>query len=271
MNQGKFLSKNVLITGGASGIGEASAKKFAEEGANVLIADINQEKSQQVVNEIRKTKGECSFFSADISKENDVNNLISNMQERYGKVDVLFNNAGTILPKNLEDIETMEWKKLMDINLTSMFLCTKAALSDLKERQGKIVNMGSMNGLVGQQNNPAYSASKGAIVALTKSLAMDYAPFNVRINAICPAGVLTPLIEEWFDQQSDPSQMRYSSDFSHMLGRTASPEEISDLVLFLASEEASFITGQAIPIEGGATLGYGAGPKPEWKMFDYSN
>jgi len=268
MKRGRFFNKNILITGGASGIGESTAKKFAREGANVLIADIDVEKAQQVVENIKSEGGECSFYKTNISQEKEVNNLINKMHDIYGSIDTLFNNAGTIFPGKLEDINTSEWKNLMDINLTSMFLCIKYALSDLKENKGTIINMGSMNGLVGQQNNPAYSASKGAIIAMTKSLAVDFAPYNIRINAVCPAGVMTPLIEEWFNQQENPSQMQQASDLSHMLGRTAYPEEISNVVLFLASQESSFITGQAIPVEGGATLGYGSGPKPEWKRFN---
>lgn len=267
MRENRFNGKVAIVTGGASGIGEVTAKQFAEEGAKVVIVDINEQKANKVMKEILDNGGESCFIQSDITDEEKVKELVSAVRDTYGTIDILFNNAGTILPRRVEDIDVEEWRNLIDTNLTSMFLCIKYALPDLKTNQGKIINMGSMNGVVGQQNNPAYSASKGAIISMTRSLALDLAPFNVRVNAVSPAGVMTPLIEEWFNEQPDPEQMRHASDLSHMLGRTAEPEEIANVVLFLASAESSFITGQAIPVEGGATLGYGSGPKPEWRAF----
>jgi NAD(P)-dependent dehydrogenase (short-subunit alcohol dehydrogenase family) len=259
-----------IITGGASGIGESAARLFAREGAKVVIADLNDERIRTVVDEIRIGGGEASGIRCDVSREADVKELIQRTVETYGKLDILFNNAGTILPKSLEEVEEEEWDRLFAVNVKSMYLTIKHAIPYLKETQGRIVNMGSMTGIMGQQNNASYCATKGAVHALTKALALDYAPYGVRVNAICPAGVNTPLLERWIAKQKDPVQARQNQDRSHMLGRTASPEEIAQVALFLVSNESSFVTGNVMPVEGGATLGYAAGPKPEWNFVEVS-
>lgn len=264
----RLAGKVAVITGGGSGIGRSASKLFAKEGAQVAVVDVDLHHAKETVTEIVKDGGDATLLQTDVSSKDDVLSMVDKVHSCYGEIDILFNNAGTILPGAIEDIEEESWQRLLDVNLTSMFLCMKYFSQDLKRNKGKVVNMSSMNGLVGQQNNPAYSATKGAIVALTRSLAVDFSPYGVRVNAICPAGVMTPLIEKWFSQQPDPEQMQKASDLSHLLGRTALPEEIANLALYLSSEESSFITGQAIPIEGGATLGYGAGPKAEWETIN---
>jgi meso-butanediol dehydrogenase/(S,S)-butanediol dehydrogenase/diacetyl reductase len=266
--KGEFLlrleNKVAIITGGASGIGAATALLFAQTGAKVIIADINEKKIQSFVDEL-VGKGLWAYgVKCDVSIESEVCRLIETALEKCGKVDILFNNAGVILPKTLEIIEGDEWDRLFQINVKSIYLTTKYAISHLKETKGSIINMASMTGVVGQQFNAAYSASKGAVIALTKALAIDYAPFQVRINSISPAGVRTPLFETWLGLQADPEKASLAQDQSHMLGRTATSEEIAKVVLFLASDDASFVTGENIVTDGGATLGYAAGPKPEW-------
>jgi meso-butanediol dehydrogenase / (S,S)-butanediol dehydrogenase / diacetyl reductase len=264
----RLHDKAVIITGGASGIGAASALLFAEQGAKVIIADINEEKIEQFVNELLE-KGYWAYgVHCDVSNEAQVKRLIDRTVQQCGKIDVLFNNAGTILPKTLEEIEGQEWDRLFQINVKSIFHTTKHAVSYLKQTKGSIINMASMTGVVGQQNNAAYSSTKGAIIALTKALAIDYAPFGVRINSISPAGVRTPLLETWLELQDDPQQASQAQDQSHMLGRTATSEEIARVALFLASDDSSFVTGENIVTDGGATLGYAAGPKPEWSRVN---
>lgn len=257
-------NKAVIITGGASGIGAASALLFAEEGAKVVIADVNEENINTFV-EALGDKGFSAYgIKCDVSDESEVKALIQLTVEKYGKVDVIFNNAGTILPKALVEVEEDEWDRLFQVNVKSMFLTAKFAIPYLKETKGSIINMASMTGVVGQQNNAAYSATKGAVIALTKAMALDYAPFQVRINSISPAGVRTPLLETWLELQEDPAKASETQDRSHMLGRTATSLEIAKVALFLASDDSSFITGENIVTDGGATLGYAAGPKPEW-------
>ncbi|WP_284285460.1 SDR family NAD(P)-dependent oxidoreductase [Alicyclobacillus fastidiosus] len=203
----------------------------------------------------------------DVSRKDSVLKMVDAVLSQYGRMDVLFNNAGIIMPNFIEDIDEADWHRVVSVNLTGVFLCIKYSLPELRKVRGKIINMGSMNGLVGQTKNPAYSATKGGVIAMTRSLAIDLAPSGVRVNAICPAGVVTPLLEKWFSLQPYPEEMRRNSDLSHMVGRTATADEIAKVALFLANDDSSFITGQAIQVEGGATLGYGSGPKPEWNNF----
>lgn len=264
---GKLENEVAIVTGGGSGIGAAAAKRFAMEGAAVIVADLNLRAAHSVVADIEAAGGRASAVLANVSNKDDVIKMVASTISEYGRLDVLFNNAGIILPKFIEDIEDAEWQNILAINLTGVFLCVKHSLSELRKTRGKIINMGSMNGLVGQTKNAAYSATKGAVIAMTRSLAIDLAPEGIRVNAVCPAGVITPLFEKWLALHSNPDAMRRASDLSHMLGRTASAEEIASVILFLASSDSSFVTGQAIQVEGGASLGYGSGPKPEWSNF----
>lgn len=260
----RLKGQTAIITGAGSGIGRASAIAFASEGAKVVVVDVDRTSAESTVNEIQRHSGQAVAQVCDVSKSHDVRNAIETAVQTYGKIDILFNNAGIILPKPIEDIEEQEWDRLFEVNLKGMFLFIKYGLDELRKTKGKIINTGSMTGLAGQKKNPAYSATKGAVAALTRSLAIDLAPEGIRVNSFCPAGVLTPLLENWFSQHPDPQAIRKSQDLSHMLGRTATAEEIASVALFLASDEASFITGQSIPVEGGATIGYGVGPKAEW-------
>jgi meso-butanediol dehydrogenase / (S,S)-butanediol dehydrogenase / diacetyl reductase len=257
-----------IITGGASGIGEATSRLFALQEAIVVIADLSADRTEALVDELKKQGGQAIGVCCDVSQETQVRQLIEKTIDTFGKLDILFNNAGTILPKAIDQVQEEEWDRLFAINVKSMFYTIKHSLDYLKQTKGRIVNMGSMTGVMGQRNNPAYSATKGAVHALTKALALDYAPYGVRINAICPAGVNTPLLERWISQQSDPKKARQNQDRSHMLGWTASADEIAQVALFLASNESSFVTGVIMPVEGGATLGYAAGPKPEWNYVN---
>ncbi|WP_051348737.1 SDR family NAD(P)-dependent oxidoreductase [Peribacillus kribbensis] len=260
----RLQAKAAVITGGGSGIGAAAAEVFAREGAKVVIADLNEEKLSQTVEDLL-SKGFWAYgINCDVSSEEDVEKLILQTVQKCGKLDVIFNNAGTILPKPLEQVDGDEWDRLFQINVKSMYLTTKFAISHLKKNKGAIINMASMTGVVGQQYNAAYSATKGAIIALTKTMAIDYAPYGVRVNCISPAGVRTPLLDTWLKQQENPVKASEAQDRSHMLGRTADSEEIARVALFLASEDASFVTGENIVCDGGAALGYAAGPKPEW-------
>ncbi|MCY0899262.1 MAG: SDR family NAD(P)-dependent oxidoreductase [Firmicutes bacterium] len=262
----EFAHQIVIVTGAASGIGRETAFLFAERGASVVVVDLRQPAVEVTAAEIVHSGGSAWGAACDVSNPESVRALMEQVVDREGGINVLVNNAGMIMPGFIEDISDDDWRRVVDVNLSSVFYTSKYAMPELKKRRGAIVNMASMNGLVGQMKNPAYSATKGGVIALTRSVAIDAAPFGVRVNAVCPAGVLTPLLEDWFNQQPNPTIMREYTDLSHMLGRTATPREIAELILFLASDRASFITGQAIPIEGGATLGYGVGPKAEWTV-----
>ncbi|GGE40691.1 3-oxoacyl-ACP reductase [Pullulanibacillus camelliae] len=260
-----------IITGGAGGIGAASAQLFAAEGAKVVVTDINEAQIETVIQAIHSQGQQAFGFPCDVTEASQVEALVERTIERFGRLDILFNNAGRILPRLIEHISEDEWDQLFQVNVKSMFLTIKQALPHLKQTKGRIINMASMTGVSGQRENPAYSATKGAVIALTKALAIDSAPYGVRVNAICPAGVSTPLMEKWLNQLPNPEQARVEQDRSHMLGYTASPTEIARVALFLASEFSSFVTGDAVTVDGGATLGYGAGAKPEWQFVKQVN
>ncbi|WP_026961469.1 SDR family NAD(P)-dependent oxidoreductase [Alicyclobacillus herbarius] len=261
----RLANKVAVITGAGSGIGQAAAVQFAKEGAKVMVVDLRADAAKETVAKIKESGGVAHSVVCDVSRAKDVKRVIDETLAAFGRIDILFNNAGIVLPKFIEEIEEDEWDHLFAVNVKGYFLFIKYALPYIRATKGSIINMGSMTGLAGQKRNPAYSATKGAVAALTRSLAIDLAPEGIRVNSICPAGVLTPLLEKWFAEQDNPEEFRRGQDLSHMLGRTARPEEIASVAVFLASEEASFITGQSIPVEGGATIGYGVGPKAEWQ------
>ncbi|CAM4385894.1 NAD(P)-dependent dehydrogenase (short-subunit alcohol dehydrogenase family) [Paenibacillus endophyticus] len=258
----RFKEKVVLVTGGGSGIGEVSAQLFAAEGAHVIVADRNGAEGQRSADELCKRypalKGlpRAVAMETDVSRETDVEVLLAQTVQLYGKLDVLFNNAAVICSRPLEEIDERMFDQLYAVNVKGVYLMIKHAIPHLRRSKGSVVNMSSLNGLVGQRQNPIYAASKGAVIALTKSLALDYAQDGVRVNCVCPAGVMTPLLDEWTRQQPNPAEAVQSLNAMHPLGRPATSEEVAQAVLFLASEQAAFITGVALPVEGGASLGY---------------
>ncbi|WP_152397608.1 SDR family NAD(P)-dependent oxidoreductase [Paenibacillus cellulositrophicus] len=247
-----------IITGGGSGIGEVAAERFAEEGASVIIVDIEEASGRRVAESISSKPGRRRAYAikADVSSEQDVQRAVAEVEDRLGRIDILFNNAATILPKALEEVTVDEWTRVININLKSVFLMIKTCIPALRKSQGNIVNMASLNGLIGQKQNAVYASTKGAIVALTKALALDYAPDGVRVNCLCPAGVMTPLLEKWRLEQDDPEETTRLLNNMHPLGRPADSEEIADAALFLASRGSRFVTGVALPVDGGASLGY---------------
>lgn len=248
--------KTAIVTGGGSGIGEAIARLYAEQVANVVISDWNEKEGAQLAEDLTNVGYNVIAVKVDVSKEEEVLSLIQKTLHKFGRIDVLVNNAAVILPKYLEEIHVEDFDRLISINLKSVFLMIKHSISELKKTQGSIVNMASLNGLVGQKMNPLYAATKGGVIAMTKSLALDYAPDGVRINCICPAGVSTPLLQQWILQQDDPSATVEILNHMHALGRPAVTEEIAQVALFLASSQSGFITGVALPVDGGASLGY---------------
>lgn len=254
----RFEGKVAIVTGGGSGIGEVSAERFAAEGASVVIADWNEEAGRRVADRLNGAYGSgCAIaVRTDVSREEEARNVVERTLRAYGRLDILFNNAAVILPKPLAAIAAEEFDRVIAVNLKGVFLMTKHAAPELQRTRGAIVNMASLNGLVGQRQNPVYAASKGAIIAMSKSLALDFAASGVRVNCVCPAGVMTPLLEEWTLRQDDPAATVQALNDMHPLGRPASAEEVAQAVLYLASAESSFVTGVALPVDGGAMLGY---------------
>lgn len=244
----------VFLTGGASGIGLECAKAYVSEGARVVIADLNRLAAEEAAHGIGS---ECIAVPCDVASGESVEKAVHATKAHFGKVDAVHNNAGIAAPsKSLEVTSEEEWDRLMNVNLKSLFWTTRAALPFLKETRGAILNTASLVGLIGQSLHAAYTATKGGMIALTKSMALDYAPFGIRVNAICPAGVWTPTLERWCAEQPHPDTIRAYLDDIHPLGQCPQGDVIADAAVFLLSEKARFLTGCILPVSGGAELGY---------------
>jgi meso-butanediol dehydrogenase / (S,S)-butanediol dehydrogenase / diacetyl reductase len=246
--------KVVLITGAASGIGRECAIACVRDGAQVMIADVNAAQAEETAHSL----GECAMACVcDVADGPAVERAVRKTLARFGRLDAVHNNAGIARPSlPLEETTEEDWDRLMDVNLKSIYWVTRFALPYLKQSRGSVLNTASMAGVIGQSMHAAYTATKGAIIALTKSMALDYAPFGIRVNAICPAGVWTPLLEQWCTEQPDPKGVRSYLDNIHALGYCPKGDVVADAAVFLLSERARFITGCILPVSGGAELGY---------------
>ena len=255
---GPILADRVaVVTGGAKGIGFGCARMLGAAGAAIALWDIDEAALNSASRQLQSQGIQATPFIADVSQSSPaVDATIAAIVREFGKIDILVNNAGTHDGKGIEEADEVDWSRIIDTNLKSVFLVSKAALPHLKATRGAIVNMGSMVGLVGQGKSGAYSASKGGIIALTKNLALDLAPYGIRVNCICPGWVETPLVNDWFALQPDEAEARAYVDSIHPLGRIAAADEIGNAALFLASDLASYVTGVAIEVDGGVTLGY---------------
>ena len=252
---GRLDKKVAIVTGGARGIGEGCVRALAEEGARVVISDVRVEEGDATAKAVRQAGGDAVFEKTDILDADSIQACVAATVRRFGAVDILVNNAGTHFPHTIDSLTPERWDFMLDLNLKSMFLFCKAALPEIRKRKGAVVNMSSMRGLVGQSDAIAYCASKAGIIGLTMGLAKDEARHGVRVNAICPSNVATPLMEEWIAKQSDPKAVRIACENAQPLGRMATILEIGRAAAFLASSDASFITGIAMPVDGGAMLG----------------
>jgi NAD(P)-dependent dehydrogenase (short-subunit alcohol dehydrogenase family) len=249
-----LLDKVVFITGAASGIGRECALACARAGASVAIADIDLAQARKTAAEI----GDAAMaIACDVSDAASVELAMATAIERFGRIDALHNNAGLSTPsKTLEETSEAEWDRIMSVNLKGVFWTTRAALPALKLSKGAILNTASMVGTIGQANHAAYVASKGALIALTKAMALDYARFGIRVNAISPAGVWTPMLEQWAAEQPDPGAIRNYLDRIHALGYCPHGDVVAGAAVFLLSDQSRFITGCVLPVSGGAELGY---------------
>ncbi len=234
--------KVAIVTGGSSGIGKAIVERYAWEGAEVVVADVDEEKGREVAEETGS-----NFIQCDVSEWEEVENLVEETVERHGKLDVMVNNAGIGAVEGIEDMDVEDYKQIRSINLDGVTYGCKAAAPHLKETEGAIINMASIYGLVGDKGSTAYNIAKGGVVNMTRSVANDLAEHNVRVNSICPGFVETPMTEGLGEE--------FEAHIENMtpLERLAEPEEISSVAAFLASDEASYITGANIPVDGGWT------------------
>lgn len=245
----RLKNSTAIITGGTSGIGEACAYLFAREGASVAVAGRNEERGSTVATTITKEGGNAIFIKTDVTHREDIINLVATTMDRFQKIDVLINNAGIGDTTPLHLLDEEQWDKMIDTNLKSMFLCSKHVIPHmLKQKKGSIINMSSILGLVGFSGANAYSASKGGSRLLTRTMALDYAKDGIRVNAICPGFIRTPMVEKGLDEESLKGVAAM-----HPLGRLGKPEEVAYAALFLASDESSFVTGSDIFVDGGYT------------------
>lgn len=245
--------KVVFLTGGTEGIGLECAKAYQRAGAELCIISNTQES----IIAAGKQLPDALFVLADVSAADDVQHAIDQAIGRFGRIDVIHNNAGISNPsKILSETTEEEWTKLFDINVKGIYYTTKYGIDALIKTKGVILNTGSLVGEIGQERHAVYAATKGAVSALTKSMALDYAPHGIRVNAVAPAGVWTPMLKTWSSQQPDPASIENYLDEIHALGYCPEGDVIADACLFLISELARFITGCILPVSGGAELGY---------------
>jgi NAD(P)-dependent dehydrogenase (short-subunit alcohol dehydrogenase family) len=244
--------KRAIITGGATGIGATTARMFAHEGARVVVADINDEVGGRTVAEIRDGGGEAHFIRTDVTRESDVEALVNDGAEALGGLDVLFNNAGAQRSGPITEFAQDQWDLLMAVNPRSCFFGIKHAVPVLRQAGGgSIINMASLAAVKGGAGLTAYSASKGAIVAFTKALAAELAPHNIRVNAVCPGWIDTPFNQPAIDFMGGREEQERIVKQIVPLGRQGTPEEIAPIVVYLASDGSSYMTGQALVIDGG--------------------
>lgn len=248
----RLVGKVALITGGGTGIGRAIALAFVREGAKVAVAGRRREKLEETLREVEKLGGEGLAIVCDVSKAKDGERAVKETAKAFGQLNVLVNNAGVLHAATIEGTSEDQWDNLMTINLKGPFLMCKAALPEFRKTGGgTIVNVGSVLGLVAMKDRAAYCASKGGVSLLTKAIALDHAHENVRSNCICPSIVETELVQGLFAASEEGKALRKARIGSIPLGRMGRPEDVAEMAVFLASEESSWLTGAAIPLDGG--------------------
>lgn len=252
----RFDNKVVIVTGGASGIGLETAHQFAQEGALTIIADINSDKETEVLAAFRRRGQNCVYYHVDVANADEVQKFVNNLVELYGKIDVLVNNAGIEISGALVDFSEKQYQQLMDVNVKSVFLCSKYVLKQMiTQSSGVIINMASVASFLAWKDDSIYSASKAAVKLLTQAMAVEYAAHNIRINAVAPGIIDTPMTDRAIGEVSNVAELKNMKGKVHPLGRLGLPFEVARTVLFLASEDASFITGGILPVDGGYLAG----------------
>lgn len=247
----RFTDKVVVVTGAGSGIGAATAKRFASEGAHVVLVGRRAEKLQEVASQL--PGAEHLVRPTDVANAQDVEQLFKDVAKRYGRLDVLVNNAGVATQGKITDASLDDWRKVIGIDLDGVFHCVRSALPALIASKGNIVNLSSVSGLGGDWGMSIYNAAKGAVTNFTRALAMDHGADGVRVNAVCPSMTLTEMTDGMLDNQALMDKFKERIP----LGRPAQPEDIGDVIAFLASDDARFITGVNLPVDGGLSASNG--------------
>lgn len=242
--------KVAVITGAGSGFGKLTSELFAKEGAKIVAVDFNIESAEKTAAEIKSNGGSAIAIKADVSSEEDVKNFIQKAVDEYGKIDILFNNAGVFKPGNVEETSYADFRKSFAVNVDSIFFGCKYAIKYLKESKGVIINTASAGGIIGFPQAIGYGASKGAVTSMTRAIAVDYAKDGIRVNAICPGTARTGMTKEALEDENMSNA--YLAPIP--MGRFGTAEDIAKAALFLASDQSSYITGQSLSVDGGWTM-----------------
>lgn len=256
----RLEGKTTVITGSGSGIGKSSALLFAKEGAEVVVVDRDVDKGKETVEEIQSAGGRAVFIKADVTDPDSVKSMVDEVITGFGRIDVLFNNAGISGIGMLHEIEPEDWDRIMSVNVKGVYLPSKYAVPHMmKAENGSIINMSSCIAEIGLARRASYAATKGAVLALTKSMQVDYASYNIRVNAILPGTIFTPFVENYLrTAYDDPEAAIASLKTRQLSGDLGRPEDVANAALFLASDESKFMMGSPLYIDGGATFGKNA-------------
>jgi len=255
LSERRFVGRGVIVTGGASGIGMAAVERFLAEGAKVAIIDVSVKNGRSAIAHLRGKGYKPILLTGDVTDSKDVKRMVRQAKTALGSIDVLFNNAGILVEGTIEQVSEKDWDRIIAVNVKGVFLMSKEVVPImLKQRKGTIVNNASCSGLVGDRNAIAYNTSKGAVVLMTKCMALDYARKNIRVNCVCPGEIDTPMFRQEAKSRGMPLE-EYRKELSecHPIGRLGVPEEVASAVAFLASDEAEFIIGAAFSVDGGYT------------------
>jgi meso-butanediol dehydrogenase / (S,S)-butanediol dehydrogenase / diacetyl reductase len=254
---GRLDGKRALVTGGGSGIGRATCHALAREGASVVVVDIDRARSEAVANELAAAGAPARGTACDVADPDAVERLFDEVEEQLGGADTLFNNAGIAVPKDAPSTSFEEWWRTIDVNLGGVWNASVEFVRRLRREGhgGAIVNTASVNAFFVEPSFAAYCASKGGVLALTRAMALDHAREGIRINCVCPGYVNTGMTAPFFDAEPDPERARAEARSLHPIGRIGRPEEIASAVVFLVSDEASFVTGTAMVVDGGMSIG----------------
>jgi len=252
----RLQSKRVVVTGGASGIGRAICEVFAREGARIVVGDFDVENGEKAVDDIVASGGHATFMATDVSKEADVKNLIEHAASSLGGIDIVMNNAAAFVFGKVEDVEQADWDKVMGVNVVGAANMMRFALPHLKaSKAGAVVNMASVSSFVAAPAFIPYNTSKGALLQLTRSLAMDLGEYGIRVNCVCPGAIYTAATEKHLEFDGrDREEFLAEEANASFFKRQGTPEEVANAALFLASDEASFVTGASLVVDGGATV-----------------
>jgi NAD(P)-dependent dehydrogenase (short-subunit alcohol dehydrogenase family) len=253
---GRLAGRTALVTGGSQGIGEAVVRLFAAEGARVVFCARGAGAGMAVEDAVRAAGGEARFTACDVSREDQVQRLIAATVEAFGRLDIVVNAAGITASGRVEDFPLQTWEDIFRVNVTGTFLVCKHAVPHLRASgNGSIVNLGSTYGFIGVAGSAAYSATKATVISLTRSLALELAADGVRVNALCPGATLTPMNIEWLDAQPDRAAALRTLTEAHPIGRLSTPDEQARACLFLVSDDAAYVTGTTLLVDGGRTAG----------------